>query len=341
MRFNKLTVKNFGPLSNIELEMKDIMVFIGPQASGKSTLAKMLSILNGEVWANQNQAQFFQLFKDKHISFFVKDTLISLGEQTDNFIVYQKGQYQANDEIATNHPNPAFIPFYIPAERILVSMLSESMMGMMAHKIAIPDFILRFGSSFEVARKKLDSLDIESLNVIYRFEEGRDKVYLSHHQALPLSQSASGLQAAIPLYVVLEYFSSFKANFFAIEEPELNLYPETQKQVLEYIVEKCTHKNHRLVLTTHSPYILTALNNLIQAHNVVKEKPKLTEKVNRIVPAEKWLDFERVGVYYIENGTARNIMDNELNVIGATAIDDVSETLSTEYELLLNLEYED
>ena len=337
MKFNQLTIKNFGPLSNIDLEMKDIMVFIGPQASGKSTLAKMLSILNGDIRPSQNQAHFFQMFKDKHIPFFSKDTFISLNEQTDNVIVYQGGQYQA----IANQPNPAFIPFYIPAERILVSMLSESMMGMMAHKIAIPDFILRFGSSFEVARKKLDVLEIESLKVTYRFEEGRDKVYLSHHHALPLSQSASGLQAAIPLYVVLEYFSSFDAKFFAIEEPELNLYPETQKQVLEYIVEKCTHKNNRLVLTTHSPYILTALNNLIQAHNVVKNKPKLTEKVNRIVPAEKRLDFERVGVYYIENGTARNLMDNELNVIDATAIDDVSETLSDEYDQLLNLEYEE
>jgi predicted ATPase len=70
MKFNQLTVKNFGPLSNIDLEMKDIMVFIGPQASGKSTLAKMLSILNGDIRPSQNQAHFFQLFKDKHIPFF-------------------------------------------------------------------------------------------------------------------------------------------------------------------------------------------------------------------------------------------------------------------------------
>jgi predicted ATPase len=135
------------------------------------------------------------------------------------------------------------------------------------------------------------------------FENGRDKVYLSNKKALPLSQTASGFQAEIPLYVILEYFSSKEPNFFAIEEPELNLYPETQKKLVEYIVEKCTHKNNRLVITTHSPYILTALNNLIP---------------------EKWLDFERVGVYSIKNGTALNLMDDELQIIDATEIDDVS-----------------
>jgi predicted ATPase len=337
MKFNKLVVKNFGPLKHIELDIKDIMIFIGPQASGKSTLAKMLSILSGEMWANNNQASFFQLFKDKHIHFFSKDTLISLGQPTDNLVIYQKGKIEVNDKISKSGINPAFLPVYIPAERILVSMLSESMMGMMAHKIAIPDFILRFGSSFEVARKQLDAFFINALNITYRFEAGRDQVYISDQKALPLSQAASGLQAAIPLYVILEYFSSQDASIFAIEEPELNLYPETQKQVVEYIVEKCTHQHNRLVITTHSPYILTALNNLIQAYNVVKEKPSLQERVNKIVPAEKWLDFNRVGVYYLENGTAQSLLDDELNVIDATPIDEVSETLGKEFEQLLDL----
>jgi energy-coupling factor transporter ATP-binding protein EcfA2 len=156
----KLTVKNFGPLTNIDIKIKDIMVFIGPQASGKSTVAKICSILNGEAWVGKTQAEFCQLFKDKQINFFSDDTLISLGEQN----IYQNGKYALSD---VSMKNPEFVPFYIPAERILVSMLSESMMGMMAHKIAIPDFILRFGSSFEIARKQLEALDIKPLNVTY------------------------------------------------------------------------------------------------------------------------------------------------------------------------------
>ncbi|MFK7948849.1 MAG: AAA family ATPase, partial [Saprospiraceae bacterium] len=32
----KLIIKNFGPIKDVKLEIKDFMVFIGPQASGKS-----------------------------------------------------------------------------------------------------------------------------------------------------------------------------------------------------------------------------------------------------------------------------------------------------------------
>ena len=38
----KLIIRNFGPLENVELEVKDFMVFIGPQATGKSTIAKLV-----------------------------------------------------------------------------------------------------------------------------------------------------------------------------------------------------------------------------------------------------------------------------------------------------------
>lgn len=38
----RIEVKNFGPLKDITLDIKDYMVFIGPQASGKSTLAKLI-----------------------------------------------------------------------------------------------------------------------------------------------------------------------------------------------------------------------------------------------------------------------------------------------------------
>ena len=44
----KLIVKNFGPLKDIEIEVREMITFIGAQASGKSTLAKLLSPLPHE-----------------------------------------------------------------------------------------------------------------------------------------------------------------------------------------------------------------------------------------------------------------------------------------------------
>ena len=42
----RIEVKNFGPLKDVSLDIKDYMIFIGPQASGKSTLAKLVWFLN-------------------------------------------------------------------------------------------------------------------------------------------------------------------------------------------------------------------------------------------------------------------------------------------------------
>ncbi len=40
----KLIIKNFGPLKNIEISLKQINVFIGETASGKSILSKLSAI---------------------------------------------------------------------------------------------------------------------------------------------------------------------------------------------------------------------------------------------------------------------------------------------------------
>jgi predicted ATPase len=38
----KVIIKDFGPIKDVSLEIKDLMVFVGPQASGKSTIAKVI-----------------------------------------------------------------------------------------------------------------------------------------------------------------------------------------------------------------------------------------------------------------------------------------------------------
>jgi len=39
-----IIVKNFGPLKNIDMEIKNLTVFIGESGTGKSILAKLISI---------------------------------------------------------------------------------------------------------------------------------------------------------------------------------------------------------------------------------------------------------------------------------------------------------
>ena len=70
--------------------------------------------------------------------------------------------------------------------------------------------------------------------------------------------------------VLLEKLSArFKYSCFLniVEEPEQNLYPTSQKTVLyELLKSKNRWENNKLVLTTHSPYIINYITLAVKAH---------------------------------------------------------------------------
>ena len=46
-----ISIKRVGPIEEVHLEIKRINLFLGPQASGKSTIAKIIS---QAIWAEKN-----------------------------------------------------------------------------------------------------------------------------------------------------------------------------------------------------------------------------------------------------------------------------------------------
>jgi predicted ATPase len=58
----KLIVKNFGAIRNVELQLKDLTIFIGETGTGKSILAKLVSIFrNTDFWEGDiRNVEFFK-----------------------------------------------------------------------------------------------------------------------------------------------------------------------------------------------------------------------------------------------------------------------------------------
>jgi hypothetical protein len=124
---------------------------------------------------------------------------------------------------------------------------------------------------------------------------------------------------------------------FILEEPEQNLYPNTQVELIKDIVKECNGNHPSTVLiTTHSPYVLTAINNLIYAAKVGKNNPHAVEQ---IISSTMWLSEEVVSAYRVANGTVEIIMDDEIREIMAEQIDEVSLVLNDQYERLSEIEY--
>ena len=101
---------------------------------------------------------------------------------------------------------------------------------------------------------------------------------------------------------------------FVVEEPEQNLFPNTQCQLMYHLLNCMNHgKAHRAVITTHSPYILYALNNCLLA-NIVKENIPIEEKGElNISCADVVISPDDVGVWEIEKGSMKIYGERSVN----------------------------
>ncbi len=128
-----------------------------------------------------------------------------------------------------------------------------------------------------------------------------------------------------------------------VEEPEQNLYPLSQRGMLNSLTEfNNANKGNKLIMTTHSPYLINYLTLAIEADKL-KDKVKtaeLKEKLNAIVPLHSTVDGESVAIYQLneENGTISLLGnykglpsdDNKLNENLAISNDLFSELLDIE-----------
>lgn len=242
-------------------------------------------------------------------------------------------------------------PVYIPAERLLITMFSNSIFSLLNVGVNIPSCIKKFGSLYEKSRNDYkegkQNASIDVMNIQVEFSNDGDFVYLDDNKKIELGQSSSGIQSIVPLWVVFNYFITERySDFLVIEEPELNLYPSAQVKLVDFIVEKMKSKDGSVVLTTHSPYVLSVIDNLILA-NEIKSKAKKGKKKNTIakikdlIPSMALIDFNDVSSYFFDNnGSVSDIRDEENRLVGGERIDDASNETSYVFMELSNLSLE-
>ncbi|MDR2650696.1 MAG: ATP-binding protein, partial [Prevotellaceae bacterium] len=111
------------------------------------------------------------------------------------------------------------------------------------------------------------------------------------------------------------------------EEPELSLYPESQRSLINFIVNRCFVENHNdykmtLMMATHSPYIINHLNLLIKAN----DKNKLIENAK--------LAYENLAVYHVENGKINDLKIQNERLINTNSLSDTINNIYDEYNQL-------
>jgi archaellum biogenesis ATPase FlaH len=95
-----------------------------------------------------------------------------------------------------------------------------------------------------------------------------------------------------------------------VEELEQNLYPESQWKVLQSLLQfNSLVNNNRLILTTHSPYVVNYLTIAVQGkhiqENITRKNrlPDLLPKLAKIIPLHALIDSTELTIYQANEKT--------------------------------------
>lgn len=367
----KLIVRNFGPIKEAEIDLTKYVVFIGDTSTGKSVLGKLISIFREFANISNNKITDFDFIKEFNfknelknynidfshtetfIEYFDKDFHIKLESEALKIIYDNRQKYNLHDEISKSAllDNYDFSKIgikgknvYFPPERILTSMIGGAISGLWANNVAISNSFKIFAAKYEVARREINNSHYNSFGFSYKYENGEEIITNTTEDRFNLKVASSGIQSLIPMLLVIDYelkMEHLKPNLdFLVEEPELSLFPTKQKKLVEHIISKFFNKAHKLIITTHSPYILTIFDTLMLAKNTFNEHPDLKEEINAIVPESNWIDYNEISVYEVRNdGKVYSIKNEEFKSIDTNAIDGVSDVISEEFDKLTALRY--
>ena len=125
-------------------------------------------------------------------------------------------------------------------------------------------------------------------------------------QSMGLHMTSSTVKSLFGLWFYLEYQAQ-PGDLLMIDEPELNLHPESQRKVAR-LLAKLVNAGLNLVISTHSDYIIRELNSLIMLKNEhaqnLQKKYTYTENGKKYTYEEdETLDMKMVGAYLLDNQT--------------------------------------
>ena len=356
---NTLLVKNFGPIINnegVSVEICPVTVFCGDQATGKSTVAKLISEFS---WLEKalSRGDFpvkeitqYDRFRKKYCAFhsidnyFKKSTYLRY-DGTCFIFEYRDGHLSVISKSGADYVRPQVM--YVPAERNLLSAIehAEKIKRLPASlSVFLDEYLKALRSSKGVIQLPLNgfSIQYDKLNRV-TWVAGQDFKVRTH-------EAASGLQSVAPLSIVSNYLASlvkenneqkalseesaeerlrlektiqlilrdktledsvrvalmrqlnedaFNRCFINIvEEPEQNLFPRSQRVVLNELLKlRAKVPNNKLIFTTHSPYMINFLTLSVKAGQIKAQYPDAD--VSRVVPDGCEISSEQLAIYQL------------------------------------------
>jgi AAA ATPase domain len=319
---------------------------------------------------NEINFKYSDFFKDeiKRLSLYQKQIIMgnSNDRESDIFevsIIQKKMLDSLKNRISIFLPQEAsFRQIFIPAGRSFFAIIKSNVYSFLSSDNTLDPFMKGFGMTYEsikyqgvsfVNRENVDK-DIKDLqeevsHLIKKSlcgdhfrDQGEDFLRMEDGRQVSAANASSGQQEALPLTITLDALPVLNRSGMAvyIEELEAHLFPNAQRSIVELIATVFNYPKQKLqfFLTTHSPYVLTSINNLLQAGILYQDPtPETLSKLKKIIPQYKSLNTSDLSAYMLENGECYSIISNETGLIDARIIDSVSTDLAIEFDQLLDL----
>ena len=383
----RLIVKSFGPVKDLDILFKKVTLFIGDQGTGKSCVAKLFSMFK---WTEKVLSQkkyklsYFEqynrfqkmLCKYHRIESFVNESSYIKFEGDLYDFLYENGNFSVIDK---NHEIKGISKvMYVPAERSIVSV-AENKSKLLKE---LPDSSETFSDEFVNAKKFFQNgynLPFEGLRFEYDSLNDAGWIHGVDYK-VRLINASSGIQSSLPMCIVSEYLSSkisdkeevklskeekdklekrvaeimqneeysdsikdmmirqlsyanrYNQFINIVEEPELNLFPRSQMEVLfSLISNNASAEENMLVFTTHSPYSLAIINTMIMGAkayaNATEEQRGQTEA---ILPVKYQINENEIAAYRLSSSDecyCQSVINEKTGLVSKNELDSASDEI--------------
>lgn len=383
----RLIVKSFGPVKDLDILFKKVTLFIGDQGTGKSCVAKLFSMFK---WTEKVLSQkkyklsYFEqynrfqkmLCKYHRIESFVNESSYIKFEGDLYDFLYENGNFSVIDK---NHEIKGISKvMYVPAERSIVSV-AENKSKLLKE---LPDSSETFSDEFVNAKKFFQNgynLPFEGLRFEYDSLNDAGWIHGVDYK-VRLINASSGIQSSLPMCIVSEYLSSkisdkeevklskeekdklekrvaeimlneeysdsikdmmirqlsyanrYNQFINIVEEPELNLFPRSQMEVLfSLISNNASAEENMLVFTTHSPYSLVIINTMIMG---AKAYANATEEqrgqIEAILPVKYQINENEIAAYRLSSSDecyCQPVINEKTGLVSKNELDSASDEI--------------
>lgn len=146
---------------------------------------------------------------------------------------------------------------------------------------------------------------------------------------LPLQFSSSSVKTLFGLVFYLEHLAKTN-DYLMIDEPELNLHPDNQRQVAR-VLAQLVNAGLKVIVSTHSDYFVRELNNLIMLKNEFSGAKELQNKYG--YQDNELLASKQVSAYLFDDKKISPMVLNEEGIVAETFNDVINKLNQSSNEI--------